>query len=40
MGGVVYSACTVVEPGVVSVANRRNRLVALVKVRARQVGLY
>ncbi len=27
VGGVVYSACTVVEPGVVSVANRRNRIV-------------
>lgn len=27
VGGVVYSACTVVEPGVVQVANRRNRLI-------------
>jgi 2-dehydropantoate 2-reductase len=27
VGGVVYSACTVLEPGVVSVANRRNRIV-------------
>jgi len=27
VGGVVYSACTVVEPGVVSVANRRNRII-------------
>jgi 2-dehydropantoate 2-reductase len=27
VGGVVYSACSVVEPGVVSVANRRNRIV-------------
>ncbi len=27
VGGVVYSACTVMEPGVIRVANRRNRLI-------------
>ena len=27
VGGVVYSACTVVEPGVIAVANKRSKLV-------------